>query len=389
MSRLYDRILAFGCEPAKQRLMLWPDWYEEELRQAGESFGFDRQEAVGILDGLYGIAATSLNPEDLRGAPVIVADEVGEYLHRLHGDEGGLVDNDDVTLAPPFDRLFIEAQGVPSPQEFSAWGLLVRQATHDDVGLQDQDWFADAGWVVALDLVVEPRKNEPMGPVLTMACPLDANGKLLTMSGEDEPKVILGYPDPAPVRGIVMAPGQQEEWDDWIVRKRAAWKNDIYVACQRLLATGLMSIALMHCRNVDSETVEPESGSARSWARKRGQPLTRYERLRIEPMREILDREGEAQSRGIKHALHVCRGHFKTFTEGAPLFGRVTGTFWWADQVRGDRKLGEVVKDYEMSLDTGLGRPYEQADEKPELARREHTGPDPDRTPSASLDDIA
>ena len=31
-----------------------------------------------------------------------------------------------------------------------------------------------------------------------------------------------------------------------------------------------MSAGLMHCRNVETETVEPENGSARRWARKRG-----------------------------------------------------------------------------------------------------------------------
>jgi hypothetical protein len=46
--------------------------------------------------------------------------------------------------------------------------------------------------------------------------------------------------------------------------------------------------------------------------------------------------------------LHLCRGHFKTYTDDAPLFGRYTGTWWWQSMVRGDKELGEVEKDYDI-----------------------------------------
>ena len=44
----------------------------------------------------------------------------------------------------------------------------------------------------------------------------------------------------------------------------------------------------------------------------------------------------------------VLRGHFKTFTEDAPLFGKVVGTFWWGWQVRGTAKNGVIVSDYKI-----------------------------------------
>lgn len=49
-------------------------------------------------------------------------------------------------------------------------------------------------------------------------------------------------------------------------------------------------------------------------------------------------------------AFHMCRGHFKTYTEDAPLFGKYTGTFWWQPQARGKKESGVITKDYSVTL---------------------------------------
>lgn len=43
-----------------------------------------------------------------------------------------------------------------------------------------------------------------------------------------------------------------------------------------------------------------------------------------------------------------CRGHFSTYTEDRPLFGKVSGTFWVPSHVRGSAKQGVVVSDYNV-----------------------------------------
>jgi hypothetical protein len=97
-------------------------------------------------------------------------------------------------------------------------------------------------------------------------------------------------------------------------------------------------------------------------------------------MRRALDIEGEARTKGLRHALHICRGHFKTFSEESPLFGKHTGTYWWESQVRSKAELGIVEKDYRIRLDHGLGREYVEADEHHEIkpTAPEHIGLDPD-----------
>ena len=38
----------------------------------------------------------------------------------------------------------------------------------------------------------------------------------------------------------------------------------------------------------------------------------------------------------------------KTYTEEKPLFGRITGQYYWHPHMRGNKENGEVVKDYKL-----------------------------------------
>lgn len=44
--------------------------------------------------------------------------------------------------------------------------------------------------------------------------------------------------------------------------------------------------------------------------------------------------------------VHLCRGHFKEYTEDAPLLGKHVGVWWWSSHVRGQNKDGEIRKKY-------------------------------------------
>lgn len=111
----------------------------------------------------------------------------------------------------------------------------------------------------------------------------------------------------------------------------------------------LHAVNLLHCKNI--ELVD--------------EPLTRQQRrLKERKARTIYKvlaiKEGDKSYRyldhghdGSKKALHLCRGHFRTYTDDAPLFGRVTGTFWIPAHVKGNKQYGEVVKDYKVIPATG------------------------------------
>lgn len=109
----------------------------------------------------------------------------------------------------------------------------------------------------------------------------------------------------------------------------------------------IMALNFLHCKNVSlNENNIPEKlVKAR---KKRNKPfLQRYYTLEIEPIRKVLNEAGATET-GIKQALHICRGHFKTY-DGKGLFGKYKGTFWFPSHVRGDVATGIVGKDYNVN----------------------------------------
>lgn len=111
------------------------------------------------------------------------------------------------------------------------------------------------------------------------------------------------------------------------------------------LYPSLLAISFMHCKNVNLIPNEADEKLQRAREKRGKKPLARYYTLEIEPMKEVLRREGNIEKTGLKQALHICRGHFKDYRERG-LFGRNKGLYWWDQQVRGSLSEGVVVKDY-------------------------------------------
>lgn len=116
-----------------------------------------------------------------------------------------------------------------------------------------------------------------------------------------------------------------------------------------LIVPMAFAVSLMHCKNVTITDATEKAGPSKKWLRRMKQPELRYYTLDIEPMKKILRKEGNIEANGLKKALHLCRGHFATYTEDAPLFGKIVGTFWKPQHVRGSKEFGEIKKDYRIN----------------------------------------
>ncbi len=105
------------------------------------------------------------------------------------------------------------------------------------------------------------------------------------------------------------------------------------------------SLLLLNCKNIGLERQEPPVALNRKRTKKGLQPLFDYHTLVLKPV-------GKHQESIPKHLwdnrIHLCRGHFKTYTEAKPLFGSIVGRFWWQPCVRGHKEKGVVLKDYEL-----------------------------------------
>ena len=329
MSRLYDRIRAEGCRPWR-----FTDFPPRPAAGPGEV----RPEGARFPE-----ATEALAPGLLEGAFVVVADDVVCYLdqHRESVRTFDIITN----VAPPHPKLFLEfeAVGVYKVRHgLHAWGVLV-----DAVDLVGPEWEAEgARWGLELRVVLELRKGEICGPVAVARLFARPDGTLDRFSPQGQAIGGHDWVDCDPQWFVTDAPDR--------------FTAEMEQALWELTVPALFTLSLMHARNVTVTPVDPPPAHNRRARRRRGAPPVRYHVLDIEPMRQLLDSEGQGASNGLSHAVHVCRGHFKRYSADAPLFGRYTGQWWWAQHRRGRSELGEVAKDYRMRLH-GFGAPYRRA----------------------------
>lgn len=103
------------------------------------------------------------------------------------------------------------------------------------------------------------------------------------------------------------------------------------------------ALALMNCRNVSLR--ERSSSRATGGTSPTGDAFHEV----------VIDGSGRGSSRASGEPAgtasgrsHLARGHFKTFTEDAPLLGKHVGTYWWGWQVRGQEGAGVIEKTYSL-----------------------------------------
>lgn len=124
-----------------------------------------------------------------------------------------------------------------------------------------------------------------------------------------------------------------------------------------MLFPALLALSFMNCKNVTMPVVEPDARINRERQRHGLNPFLRYHAINIEPMKQVLRTEGVVVEHGLKRALHICRGHFATYSADKPLFGHFSGTVWQPAHVRGHAKQGVVFSDYSLnSPTTGSGQ---------------------------------
>lgn len=111
-----------------------------------------------------------------------------------------------------------------------------------------------------------------------------------------------------------------------------------------------MAIALLNCKNAHAVDETDRLGPGKKWERRQKVPEIRYKTLKIGSISKSSTPGETGDHRGDSiMSAHICRGHFSTYTEERPLFGKYSGKFWIPAHVRGSAKNGVVVKDYEVS----------------------------------------
>lgn len=112
----------------------------------------------------------------------------------------------------------------------------------------------------------------------------------------------------------------------------------------------IATLGFLHCKNVSVENApDQRTRQQRRFDERRGIDPVVFKTLVIDPS---IGRKATAAERRDNHdpvtRLHICRGHFATYTAEKPLFGKYSGTFWIPAHVRGSAEVGEVRKDYRV-----------------------------------------
>lgn len=110
-----------------------------------------------------------------------------------------------------------------------------------------------------------------------------------------------------------------------------------------------MAFGLLHCKNVVTETVEPDPRVNRRVQKTGNPPRCTYKTLKIEvpktcQQRRSLDHEDD-ENDGPKVRFHLCSGHFKNLQHDRY---KSKGWHWWPAHWRGSKELGEVHKRYRL-----------------------------------------
>jgi len=336
MSRLKDRILAHEVRPWK-----FEDWPAREpvprINELPTGAKFPR-------------ALSAFDHQDIEDAEVIVADDALRYLSEFADSTSSF----DIInqVVPPFPKTFIEFSALglyKTHHGLHAWGVLIESIDFLDRG----ELLDSARWGLTCSVLLEPRKGYVCGPVAVSRMFARPDGTLDRFSAEGQ---VIGSHEWVRCSPEWFEPGHEDRFTQEM--ESALWE---------LIVPALFTISLLHSRNVIADEAVPDRRIDKKHFRQTGRHLTKFKVLKLELLKTLLERDGEASTYGLEHALHMCRGHFKRYSDEAPLFGRFTGQWWWSAHKRGNPELGEVVKDYEVAL-PGFGATYRPANEYPSLA---------------------
>lgn len=263
---------------------------------------------------------------------VIIADPIWAEIDKA--EDRAWQAEDFPNVAPPFPSFFVEAQSAVDP---SLWG-----AIHFEVIANEKQWPKTINpgealppnlrWVLAirgygamgLDFFIYPGSG---------FLHIGEHGEWL-----DNSQNVCTYVKPE-------FHGHLDDHEWWILHGGLP-VNDF----MNYTPFAMTAIALLHCKNVFSDIEKPSRQQRRHYERKHGFPPTDYHILKIRPRPERVQQSATEQAAVGLNREHIARGHFKTFTDEAPLFGKWTGMYYWESQVRGNPKRGKLDKSYQPDL---------------------------------------
>lgn len=248
-------------------------------------------------------AKTRWIKERLRTVPKVVADNVADYVwHKGIGHPSELP-----ALNPPFPEFWVETRIPASGNTYWVGALfLVNGDTERGWTYEVHGFQSDSGGEALADQMPLRFQVTPDGAGMKFDELWDAS-RALTKEGEE------------------------------------SVEHDHRIGYVTLLA----AISFLNCSNTQQVLVRRPLRDRKFGSTRGPKPLLTYRLIHVVAEQKVTKTQRWAEAGDDEGtALHICRGHFRTYTGDAPLFGKYVGTFWVPAHARGDAKHGLTIRDY-------------------------------------------
>jgi len=108
--------------------------------------------------------------------------------------------------------------------------------------------------------------------------------------------------------------------------------------------------SILNCKNIETVKIKPTERLQKRRQKKGKLPIQSYNVLKLKGVSKKYETITDKIDPQWKNRIHLCRGHFKSYTAEKPLLGKYIGLWWWQPIVRGKNKKGVIFKDYEKEI---------------------------------------
>lgn len=239
----------------------------------------------------------------LQHIPVIAADNVQNYVDQI-GYSKSMELTIGMPIVPPFKDCFIEHRNLAPPEQISVGHFIHREEIKD-------------GWNVMVTTFMRDKRDKP---VLVSIIEFD-----LQQTGEIAGDLRLNF-----------YAFKDNSHNDYVVS---------------VLSPMFLTLVFLNTQKVERLENVPNEKVSKRHQKRYGAPLTKFYTLKVNAAnaKPVAKEHQGGSHQSPSH--HIARGHFKRYTDAAPLFGKYTGVFWWNDIERGKKERGIVDKEYEVIVD--------------------------------------